>query len=98
MQLFCVYACSVQCVKNVLQSIIVLFFTIHIVSGYRLTRDLPGVALVITFFTTLYTVHRKILFFIGAAVSQILMFPLEKHSIFVNIRFFCFECPSRFRL
>ena len=22
----------------------------------------------------------------------------EKHSIYVNIRIFCFECPSRFRL
>ena len=65
MQLVCVYACSVQCVKNVLQSIIVLFFTIHIVSGYKLTRDLPGVAKVITFFTTLFT-KRKLSFWTNA--------------------------------
>ena len=46
------------------------------------TRDLPGVALVITFFTTLFTFYRKIQFLIVAVVSQILMYP-AKNLIFL---------------
>ena len=46
-----------------------------------ISRDVPGIALVITFFTTLFTLLEKSNFFVGAAVSQILMYPLKNKSI-----------------
>ena len=46
------------------------------IDSLLVTRDLPGVALVIIFFTT-YLISQKNLMFIGAAVLQILMYPLK---------------------
>ena len=62
---------------------------------YKWTRDLPGVALVITFFTTLFT--EKSNFLLELPFHEFSSFE-KHHSIFVNICIYCFECPSRFRL
>ena len=60
-------------------------FTINIIKKHHQkllillkTRDLPGVALVITFFMTLFTVHSEITFLNECAVSQILQYDENK--------------------
>ena len=61
------------------------------------TRYLPGVALVITFLEldTFHGSQKNLISYWNPCFTNFDI-SFEKHSIFIKIRIYCFECPSHF--
>ena len=62
---------------------------------YVKTRDLLGVALVITIFTALHSSQKNIISYWSCSFTNFNV-SFEKHSFLVNMHVFCFECPPCF--